>query len=196
MTTFAFSRIKTTGPGFRATLEAITAGDDAAIAPAKRWGAFFGLFGVHSSEFILVTSGDVANVDAALDARGDIESVNTILLEPTVRPESDAEMTVDGLYVFRFFDVAHKDVDEIAALSKQAWETFEDTDAYDAVPQALFRESNPRSDTGIMLLCTRYDGLESWQTSRAPHPDARANFQRRGALTQGTVAYATRLIPR
>ena len=44
-----------------------------------------------------------------------------------------------------------------------------------------------------MLLLTWYDGFESWQASRAPHPDALANFQRRAALTGGTVAYATRL---
>jgi hypothetical protein len=44
-----------------------------------------------------------------------------------------------------------------------------------------------------MLLVTWYDGLESWQTSRAPDPAAVENFKRRRALTDGTVALATRL---
>jgi hypothetical protein len=45
-----------------------------------------------------------------------------------------------------------------------------------------------------MLLCTWYDGLESWQLSREPAPEAATNFRRRHALTLGTIAYATRLI--
>ena len=39
-------------------------------------------------------------------------------------------------------------------------------------------------------------GLDSWQTSRQPAPAARENFQQRHLLTQGTIAYATRLITR
>jgi hypothetical protein len=45
-----------------------------------------------------------------------------------------------------------------------------------------------------MLFLTWYDGLESWQTSRDPHPAARENFLQRAALTQRTVALATRFV--
>ena len=50
------------------------------------WGAFHGLFGVGSNELIVVTYGDVAGVDNALGAADDVASVDTLLLEPTVRP--------------------------------------------------------------------------------------------------------------
>lgn len=45
-----------------------------------------------------------------------------------------------------------------------------------------------------MLLCTWYDGLNSWQRSRTPAPEATENFRRRHALTSGTIAFATRLL--
>jgi len=41
---------------------------------------------------------------------------------------------------------------------------------------------------------TWYDGLNSWQASRQPAPEAAQNFRRRAQLTLGTVAYATRLV--
>ena len=192
--TYAFSRIRTTGPSFQPALQGLSHDGDAALAPAVRWGAFFGLFGLRSNEFFLVTSGDVGGIGALLAGRDDVEDSTTLLLEPTARPTSTAPMTREGLYVFRFFDVAHTDVAEIAALSKQAWEHFEVTDDYKAEPQALFCESDPSDAHGKMLLVTWYDGLNSWQTSRSPHPDATANFRKRQALTQGTIAFATRLI--
>jgi hypothetical protein len=45
-----------------------------------------------------------------------------------------------------------------------------------------------------MLLVTWYDGFDSWQTSRQPTAEATDNFRRRRALTQSTIAYATRLV--
>ena len=103
-------------------------------------------------------------------------------------------LTRPGLYVFRFFDVNNADVDEIAQLSREAWTTFESTASYRAEPQGLFCLTRSTAAAGLMLLCTWYDGLESWQVSREPPPEAAENFRRRHALTYGTIAYATRLI--
>ena len=96
--------------------------------------------------------------------------------------------------MFRFFEIAHEDVSEIAALSKEAWETFEATNDYSAEPQGLFCQADRSSERGRMLLLTWYDGFDSWLTSRKPHPKARDLFMRRHAMTDGTVAYATRLL--
>ena len=192
--TYAFSRIRTTGHSYQSTLMELGMNNDRALFPAKRWGAFYGLFGMHSSEFFLVTSGDVDSIHEYLISHKDISEVSTLLLEPTARPLDTTPLAKEGLYVFRFFDVAQQNVTEIASLSKTAWETFEDSSLYKAQPQALFREYQPSSDNGQMLLVTWYDGLESWQKSRVPHPDATANFRQRQALTSGTIAYATRLI--
>ena len=132
-----------------------------------------------------------ADFTAALDA---VEIREALLLAPTVRPESTAPCERPGLYVFRFFEVATVDVSEGAALSRQAWETYENADNYASEPQGLFRPAGTASESGRMLLVTWYDGLESWQTSRRPHPKARENFQRRRELTRGTMALATRLV--
>ena len=191
---FAFSRVRAAGRDFRDAHRALTADDCRALGGAKLWGAFFGLFGVGSDEFVLVTSGDVAAVNDRIVASSEVAESNTLLLEPTVRPTDDSPCTRAGLYVFRFFEVAHGDVEEIASLSKTAWETFEGVDAYNAEPQALFCQHDRSDENGKMLLCTWYDGLNSWQTSRNPAPEARANFQRRARLTRSTIAYATRLI--
>lgn len=191
---FAFSRVRAAGRDFRDAHRALTVDGCAALGGAKPWGAFFGLFGVGSNEFVLVTSGDVEGVDERISAVPEVALSETLLLEPTVRPTDDSPRTRAGLYVFRFFEVNHADVDEIASLSKTAWETFEGVDAYNAEPQALFCQRDRSEERGKMLLCTWYDGLNSWQTSRNPAPEARANFQRRGLLTHSTIAYATRLI--
>ena len=192
--TYAFSRLKTSGRDFRPVYEQLRRDADGALAPAAVWGAFHGLFGVGSNELIVVTYGDVAGVDERLAGREDVVGVETLLLEPTVRPTEDAPRDREGLYVFRFFDVAHKDVDEIAALSFEAWRDFETADDYQAIPQGLFRQHDTSAATGKMLLCTWYDGLNSWQTSRTPPGAASERFRRRHQLTRGTIAYATRLL--
>ena len=157
------------------------------------WGAFFGLFGIGSSELVLVLHSDGPPAIEVVTGAG-FEVTEHHVLVPTVRPKTFAPLEREGLYVFRLFDVANADVDEIAALSKEAWTTFEDTDAYAAEPEALFCQADRSDERGVMLLLTWYDGLESWQTSRQPAPEARENFKRRHELTAGTIAYATRLI--
>lgn len=159
------------------------------------WGAFHGLFGIGSNEFIMVTSSGLdQDPVTAISLPDDVDRVQERVLVPTVRPTSDQPLTRPGLYVFRFFDVRDADVEEIAQLSLSAWTTFEDTSDYAAEPQGLFCQQDRSSERGVMLLLTWYDGLNSWQTSRRPHPDATANFRRRHELTFGTIAYATRLI--
>ncbi len=157
------------------------------------WGAFFGLFGIGSNELALVLHCDGPAPMEVVTAAGFLVREQHELV-PTVRPKAFAPLTRPGLYVFRFFDVRNADVEEIAALSQEAWTTFEDTDAYAAEPQALFCQADRSDERGVMLLLTWYDGLGSWQASRKPVPEARAKFQRRHSLTAGTIAYATRLV--
>ena len=188
---YAFTRLSAQGRDYEAAYRAL---QDGGVEPASFWGVFRGLFGVASNELIVVSYGDVDRVHDAISGMDEIVAANTLLLEPTVRPMEYAPRTRQGLYVFRFFEVEHKDVDEIAALSFEAWRTFENVDAYQAEPQGLFRQQDTTAPTGRMLLCTWYDGLNSWQASRTPPATAGENFRRRHSLTKGTVAYATRLL--
>lgn len=157
------------------------------------WGVWHGLFGLASNELYVVLVGEQA-VEASSQLPDDSSVIDNLILSPTVRPESPEPCTVPGLYVFRTFEVNNSDVDEVATLSKQAWSTFEATDAYRAQPMGLFCEADRSTARGTMLLVTWYDGLGSWQTSRAPAPEARDNFRRRHALTHSTAAVATRLV--
>lgn len=188
---YAFTRLNARGRDYGSAYQALLA---ESLEPASVWGAFHGLFGVASNELIVVSYGDVDEVHDHIAGLDEVVAANTLLLEPTVRPTEYAPRTREGLYVFRFFEVDHKDVDEIAALSFEAWKTFENVDAYQAVPQALFRQQDTSAESGRMLLCTWYDGLNSWQASRTPPATAGTNFRQRHTLTKGTIAYATRLL--
>ena len=191
---YAYTRVRTADRDFGAVYSELAESNFSGLAPAQLWGAFAGLFGIGSNEMIIVTAGDVDDVDQALRDIPRVVETETTYLQPTVRPESFETRTTPGLYVFRFFDVRFDDVEEIASLSKYAWTHFEDTPDYKAVPQALFSERQDGATEGVMLLCTWYDGLNSWQRSRTPAPEATENFRRRHALTSGTVAFATRLL--
>ncbi len=168
-----------------------------AKAGVRPWGLWYGLFGLRSNELVMVTSWpqDAATVSVLTDALpAGAEVLELYEFVPTVRPVTDDPCTRAGLYVFRFFDVRNEDVEEIAQLSATAWETFEAASTYQSVPQALFCQRDRSSEKGVMLLLTWYDGLNSWQASRQPAPEAAQNFRRRAQLTLGTVAYATRLV--
>ena len=190
--TFAFLRLTAREGGWQPLHSGLTS----QLAPASVWGTFHGLFGVGSNELIAVTVGDDETVDASIETarRLDVDHVHALTLKPTARPKSADPLTREGLYVFRFLDVAHADVDEIASLSAQAWRTFESPDDYHAQAQALFCQRDRSEVRGRMLLLTWYDGLSSWQTSREPPAEAAALFQKRRTLTLGSIAYATRLV--
>jgi hypothetical protein len=194
---FALTRLRAHDRNYGPMLDAIAAAGDATLAPAVRWGAFAGLFGLASNELFLLTHGDSKELDTRLQALEAVAFSETLSLEATVRPVSAAPppLSREGLYVFRFFEVANADVEEIAGLSKQAWESFENAGEYAAEPLALFCEAGRAAERGQMLLLTWYDGFDSWMTSRRPDPKAWDLFVRRHAMTASTMAYATRLVP-
>ena len=121
---------------------------------------------------------------------------------PTVRPLEHVARTVPGIYVFRWFDVNQSDVEEIAALSKEAWNTFEA--GFDTQVQGLFAEAGMQQglneeqlgERETMLLVTWYRDLAVWQDSREPHPKARELFLKRHNLMKEAKPIATRLMPR
>lgn len=190
MATYQWLRIRSAG---RSWDDAYARWCDREPEGTDTWGAFSGLFGIGSNELVLVLHTDAGAPIRALSTAG-FEVVESHALVPTVRPETFEPLTRPGLYVFRLFDAANDDVEEIVRLSSQAWTSFENADAYAAEPQGLFAQADRREPTGVMVLLTWYDGLQSWQTSRRPSPEATESFRRRRALTRGTIAYATRLV--
>lgn len=155
------------------------------------WGIFFGLFGLGTNELYLVTANDRAPASARPDF-GEITLKQHRAFVPTARPKTFTPPDKPGIYVFRWFDVHNRDVDEIAAMSEQAWVSFED--GFDSEIQGLFAEADRSSATGKMLLVTWYRDLSVWEASRSPSEEARAIFMRRHQLTIKARPVATRLV--
>ena len=193
---FCYTRIRFSGPGWqhgwpglRTRLEAGLQNTGASI-----WGAFSGYFGLATNELVLLTHGHSGQA-LPPDVLTHVTLVEQNWLKPTVRPTTvPAPLERPGLYVFRAFTTAPEHVAEMAALSRQAWETFEDPTRYAAEPMALFASVDLTSTTTRMLLLTWYDGFESWEKSRVVTPEARDCFDRRQALTQGALPIATTLV--
>lgn len=162
------------------------------------WGAFAGYFGLDSRNLLLIVSHPLRSPDVTglvrecLPVHVHVEEAADFL--PTARPLNAAPLTIEGLHVHRFFDVAEGDVDEFVSLSVEAWETFEASDSFRSTPRGLFRSRSAVDGKVRMLLVTWYDGFSSWETSRSFPPAAARNFQRRAAITIGTTAIATRLL--
>lgn len=160
-------------------------------------GLFMGLFGVRNQDLFVLLSlplSDNALVGLHTHLPAGVNVLDTLVMKATARPQTDTPLTRAGIHVFRFFDVRAKDVAEITRLSETAWQTFERDSAFSSEPMALFRMADENADPGRMLLLTWYDNFASWERSRAPHPDAAANFQRRRELVQSVIPYATRLV--
>ena len=196
--TYCYLRVRGQGRDSRDLLGSLQGGvfpqwGESGITP---WGVFAGLFGIASNELVVMAAAsgvrEVGEITGPVKCVADLQRARC--LANTVRPQTTDALERSGLYVFRFFDVYNKDVNEIAQLSLEAWATFESAREYQAQPQGLFCEQDLTAEQGKMLLVTWYDSLESWQTSRQPHPQARENFQRRRALTRRTIALATRLV--
>lgn len=160
----------------------------------RPWGIFAGLFGLATNELYLVTASDAeSGVPAALIDDAGLHINARIDLVPTARPTAFTPPSTPGIYVFRWFDVKNKDVDEIAEISRKAWVSFEG--GFDSRIQGLFAESNRSSPEGKMILVTWYRNLTVWEESRRPSEEATQLFTRRHELTLRATPVATRLIP-
>jgi len=89
------------------------------------FGVFGGLLGLATNEAYLVFS-----ADQPLDFRHEFEQAGYqvkqgVQLNATVRPLEHLPASRQGVYVFRWFDVISRDVEEIVALSAAAWPSFE-----------------------------------------------------------------------
>ncbi|MCB1693655.1 MAG: hypothetical protein KDI19_12885 [Pseudomonadales bacterium] len=156
------------------------------------WGTFTPLFGLASNELYLVTVAQGPHTANAAVMENHLSVLDSISLVPTVRPTAHDPRTEPGIYVFRWFEIKTRDIDEIVALSNEAWTTFEG--GFDTEVQALFREPDTSAERGKMLLITWYRDLSVWEASRMPAPAARKNFMKRAALTLEARPIATRLV--
>ena len=186
MAIFHYQILRSSSNNNRGLVHEIQAGDH---YQGTLWGAFTGLFGPASNELLVIS--------ALADDAQPVASAAAVAHEswqPTARPLGTQPCSEPGLYVFRRFNVREQHVEEVVALSRQAWETFETSADYAAQPQGLFRPAADADGSVRLMLVTWYDGFDSWEISRQPSPEAQENFQRRHALTLSTYAVATSLV--
>jgi hypothetical protein len=198
MLTFSYATVRTTGNTWaphEAVLrqQGLAALDRLGGSPYGLWAPQFGL----PSDTCVVMSywpeadEAIARVEGALGAVEWVVDVDCHLLAPTVRPTTAAPPRKAGLYVHRWFTVAPGDVDEVAALSASAWQSFETT--FEAEVIGLFRRIDDQTDDETMMLLNWYPSLAAWEASREVPSDPRAweLFRRRRALTKKTWAITT-----
>jgi quinol monooxygenase YgiN len=153
--------------------------DDLASSGAPVWALLAGQIGVPAGELELVVAGDEVPTFTAATA------VRTLALEATARPRSTTPPGLTGIYALREFLTDARDVDELVALSAEAWPTFEGDNPGVQV-LGLFRVVD---EPGRLLLVTRYPDLAAWEGSRNS-----PEFQRRNALTKASIVRTYRPI--
>ena len=152
------------------------------------WGIFPGVFGLGTNEAYWVVQGD--SMVCPIHADDQLELIEQVSLNPTVRPKEYAPRSKPGIYVFRWFEVEASKIDQVVALSDQAWGAFEG--GFDTEIQGLFTVQ-PRFDRYAMVLVTWYRNLTVWQDSREPDPSAKQLFVERQMLLDSARPIATRL---
>jgi quinol monooxygenase YgiN len=153
--------------------------DDLRASGVTVWALLAGQIGVPAGELELLVAGeDVPAFTAATVVR-------QARLEATARPATDEPPRLDGIYALREFVTDPGDVDELVALSAEAWPTFEGANPGVQV-LGLFRDLD---EPGRLLLVTRYPDLAAWEGSRNS-----PEFQRRNALTKASIVRTYRPI--
>jgi hypothetical protein len=201
MTTYELLRIKDTNSnGILNMVKTINTRilPEAGRSGYSLYGIFFGLFGLATNELYLMArrenggpSSDEISPLSKLIEEHRFNLRETFQFSPTVRPIEHSQRTRSGIYVFRWFDVFNRDVEEIVKLSDEAWVTFEGD--FDSEVQGLFAEKDRSREQGKMLLLTWYRDLSVWETSRKPSPEARERFLKRHKMTLESLPIATRL---
>jgi hypothetical protein len=153
------------------------------------WRSVVGL-GLARDEGIAVTSW--ASV-AAAKAATPIADAECTLLKAMVRPLTDAAPVYEGVYVFRWFDVAEAEWQDFCDLSNAAWPNMESV--FDVNICGFWKSLDTQPPASKTLLLTRYADLSVWEASRWWNkPVAAANvsmnrFKVRNEIIDSTVAY-------
>jgi len=163
------------------------------------WRSMVGL-GLARDEGIALTAWlDAATAKAAPAPQLDgIVSCETTSMEATVRPTDDTPPSCEGVYVFRWFDIAEADWPNFRDISDTAWPNMEDV--FDVNICGFWRGLDVKAPAAKVLLLTRYADLSVWEASRwwknpAAEADASmSRFKKRNEMIEATVAYPSLLI--
>ena len=162
------------------------------------FGVFTAQIGLPRDQMIMMNVWpDAASVRAPTLPAG-VTIAEQALWDATIRPAEGAVIAVGpGIVTHRKFTVRDEDVAEFLALSGDAWDNFEETQA--ARPIGMWRSRTPAGpDLADMRLVTWYSDLAAWDASRfwtaKPNPAtaaAHARFKARGEITIDTNVVVT-----
>ena len=159
------------------------------------WRSLVGL-GLARDEGIALTSWPTQELLRSAPAVDDAEHH---VLEATVRPKTDAEVSLDGISVFRWFDVPAADWEAFRDISDAAWPNMEDV--FDVNICGFWRSLEIKAPASRTLLLTRYRDLSVWEASRwwnkpeSAAQESMSRFQARNDMIQSTIAFPTLQIP-
>jgi hypothetical protein len=172
-------------------------------------GALFGIWrsqiGRPRDEVTAITSWrDDAAADEAVAAAENwltghppIQSHESRVMTPTLRPEHATPPERQGNYAFRYFTTPQQNFEEFLALCEAAWPGFEA--AYDSQVIGLWRFADATAEGSIdTLLLTRRPDLAMWERSKLPanaaEQEVRDKLSRRYDLCDATWVVTTTLI--
>jgi len=125
-----------------------------------------------------------------------VESIETNVMVPTVRPVNDSPPKTQGNYAFRWFETPEVHFEEFLNLCKDAWPNFESK--YDSQIIGLWKMNSNQSHNIKTLLLTRRPSLTMWERSKIPQgaieTEVRDKLNRRYDLCDWTTVYTTTLL--
>lgn len=131
--------------------------------------------------------------EATARAAPEVENGGRHILKATVRPTDDAPPAYEGVYVFRWFDVAEADWQGFCDLSDAAWPNMEEV--FDVNICGFWKSQDIAAPASKTLLLTRYADLSVWEASRwwnkpvAAADASMSRFKARNDVIQYTIAY-------
>lgn len=165
------------------------------------YGLWSGLIGIGSNQGLAITiwpdhTAAHAGAERTIDGIAGIANVEHSYLEATVRPQSPEPPAKEGVYAFRWFDLAEADWPAFRDLSSGAWPAFEAK--FGARIWGFFRDLAVAPPRRRMLLLTSYPSLAVWEASRPTNTGQDQNtehalqrFRDRRLLTDATIVFLT-----
>jgi|TARA_B110000438_G_scaffold117172_1_gene114536 hypothetical protein len=124
-----------------------------------------------------------------------VETVESHIMAPTVRPKVTHRPEKQGNYAFRWFKTPMESFDQFLNLCTDAWPSFESS--YDSQIIGLWKIENNDNNVTTLLL-TRRPNLAMWERSKIPSGpveiDVRRKLSRRYDLCDWTTVYTTTLV--
>ena len=157
-----------------------------ADAGGNLWAAWYGgMFGLETNRFIVVSVGEseICRSDF-LEAIGPSEVTISIVehqhLTSTVRPIDPTPIERGGFFVFRWLRLVPGSIPEWTDLCNQTWPNFQRDAKSECL--AVWQAQTTNKQVEQVLMCTWYEDLSAWESSREVDPGDAPKWRRRAEM--------------